>query len=189
MKKKLDSGYTVDIKLTGPFAYDHITQRHPLPPAPVRKIKLAGGVVEDWPYNCPDSEPEEPEEKSLYNQFKMWERRCFDITRIRQRARAHYFMNEHITVVSGPGGKWLWKGVNFVKWICRMWGCTAPDNAAYLHFLKTQVIASNKDWEMIQKNAIAQEVTMEGLLDAADRFRDAVGRQQTGTGDQVVAKG
>ena len=124
--EKLDSGYAVSIRLKGPFALDHITQAHPYPPAPTVKIVLGSGEVHQWPYTPQKEEPTDEEERTLWYQYRSWKLRCAEITLERQRAQAHYFMTNHIKVESGPGGKWLWKVVNIIKWFCRMWGRSTP---------------------------------------------------------------
>lgn len=179
---ELDSGYSVRVPLSGPFRFDGIMQRYPMPDPVTRPIELASGDVVQTAYRCPKEEPD----KSDVKEHDLWARhQAFLLESVRMQAKrnreqAHTFLLD-IDVVSGPHNPISNRLITFFKWLNRALG-KPLDNIAlrkqHLTFLKLYVIASLDDWQKIQNAALAKEVDLESVLDAAkEMFRGELGRR------------
>lgn len=192
----LDSRYVVCVRLMGPFAFDHIEQVYHDPPPVMRQITMATGDVVPWPYTPEADRPpphhkDDPEEFELWARYKSRQYACTDLLYKSQRARAHFFLLEAIEVIRGPYP-------NIVNWVFRrfkMWRrlfCRSSDGfffeKRYLQWLKTNVIASQADWQKVQQAATALEVDMDGILDAARRFQRILGQDGPAGGPGVAAQ-
>jgi hypothetical protein len=178
---ELDSGYTVRVPLTGPFRFDHIMQKYPMPDAPTRPITLDSGDVLQVYYKPPADWPDKDDkaEYELYARHLAYLREATSMQVKRNREQAHDFLLG-IDVIKGPHNPLVNRIVRVVKWLLRALG--KPLDAMvlrkkFLLFLKLYVIVSVKDWEKIQEVAIAKEVNLDDVLDAAkEMFRGDVGR-------------
>lgn len=190
---ELDSGFVVSIRLMGPFVFDHIERKYTFPPPIMRSIALAGGDVEEWPYEPPPDAPDKDDEDyPLWARNKARDYQVMQSATALAREKAHFFMLEALTIKKCPRPVLFIWWINVLRWWAHVRGRSAdaiPFGARYLRFIKEHVIASNADWRKIQESAIAKEVTLDGVLEAAEFFRRKLGRDATPQGDEVDAQG
>lgn len=175
---RLESGYRVKVRLTGPFVFDDLMKRYRDPPPVMRQVTLASGEIGEWPYEPPAVPPPETDrdEYELWGRYQSRKYNIVTLSSERARAQAHFFLLDCISVLALHP---LAIAANLWRWWVSLWGGTGdsfPLRERYLSFLKTRVIVTNQDWLAIQTAAIAKEVTMDGILDAADTFRRELGR-------------
>ena len=175
---KLSSGFTVQVKTLGPYALDHLYDKHKDPGPIMRVVKLAAGDVDYWPYDPPAAPPDkdtEPEEYELYMRWLSRETKRKQIYADFIGDRRDFLLLNCVSVVDGPvdvdSDEWLGEVTVFG---------VVPENASErrLLFLKTQVIRTAQEYEDIVRVALAQEVSIEDILRAMENMNvswDGVG--------------
>lgn len=177
----LDSGYEVSVPLFGPFVFDRIAQRYPMPDPVTRPIHLAGGDVVQTAYKPPAEQPDKDDgiEFALWARHQAYLLAALQMQQKRNREQAHFFMLS-VDVISGPHNKLMTWAINMVKWWLRSFGKPLDKmllRKQHLTFLKLYVIVSLSDWQKIQDASLAKEVTLTDVLDIAKQtFRSDVGR-------------
>lgn len=173
--RDLKSGYTVGVRGLGPFALDHISRRYPILPEVVRVIELATGDTGEWPYEPPATEPDraaDPEEWALWAKYKTTAYRNAELQKKAERERVEFFKVNCVDLLKTPFPSLFVWTIRAYKWILRLLGrpvLKVPMQRRYLLFLDTEVIRSVDDWIWMQSVALHEEVTMDGVLDAAVR--------------------
>jgi hypothetical protein len=172
----LTSGFVVRIRPLPPYSIDLIEENFPLPEYPKRKISLASGDVVDWEYKPPDIEPEEEgEDRDLYVLWHLTDQKRQEITKIRHRAKMNFLLSNCVDIVVGP------VDIDDPVWIERVEAMyddyKVPEHSGRkrLVFIKTQVVSTPGEMEMILQMSVAQEVSMQGIMNALQGFRNQVG--------------
>ena len=176
---ELSSGFTVSVKPLPPYYLDFVEDKLPLEKFPMRKLNLASGESFDIDYIPPDKIPESSstEEYELYLAFKSVEKKNAEIIRKRERLRSDFLLSNCVVVESGP--------VKFEDkdWVYRL-EASLPDYKVPEHpgqrllaFLKSNVITTIKEREIIVEVACFPEVNLQGIVDALQGFRNKVGRE------------
>ncbi len=140
---------------------------------------LAAGDVADWPYE-PTKEAEDPghEDHQLYLKWKSIERER-ELTNIkRDRARKDFLLSTCVDVLDGPiefeSEDWMDKvEAAFEDYV-------VPEHYGkrLLVFLKTQVITTPEEFEMILGYSLSQEVSMQGIIRALQGFQHSVEKER-----------
>jgi hypothetical protein len=171
----LVSGFHIRVKPLPPYYVDLIEDVLPLPEFPTRKLVLAAGDVAEWPYE-PKDEAADPghEDYSLYMKWKSVERERESITKKRDKARKDFLISNCVVVDDGPidfqGDDW----VNKVEAAFEDYEVPAHYGKRLLVFLKTQVISTPDELELILGFALQQEATMQGIVHALQGFQHKV---------------
>lgn len=175
MVLNLVSGFHIRVKPLPPYYVDLIEDVLPLPEFPTRKLVLAAGDVAEWPYE-PKDEAADPghEDYSLYMKWKSVERERESITKKRDKARKDFLISNCVVVDDGPidfqGDDW----VNKVEAAFEDYEVPAHYGKRLLVFLKTQVISTPDELELILGFALQQEATMQGIVHALQGFQHKV---------------
>lgn len=169
----LVSGFTVDVHPLPPYYKDLIEEQYPLPDYPMRKISLAAGDVIDWPYDPPEQMPVEgSEDYDLYLRWKSVHAQREFVEEKRVKAKTDYLLATCVEIVDGP------ELVESQTWVSKV-EAAFPDYKVPEHpgkrlliFLKTQVITSPQELELLISLALSPEVTMQGIVRALQGFQD-----------------
>ena len=187
-KLPLQSGYVVFIKPLPPYYKDIVNDSIPLPDYPKRKIVLAAGDVIDWLYEPkPEHEAEDHEDHELWMRWQVAHETKQKGEEIRQRARMDFLLSVCVDVLDGPNGPYEEQNDEWVQRVEAMYpGYKVPTHPGLrrLVFIKTQVVNSVDEMELILKLSTAPEVTMQGILNALQGFRDNLGQGEIG---EIVA--
>ena len=188
---ELSSGFTVKVKTLGPYALDPLSDRFRDPGPFTFQVKLLAGDEVTWVYEPPEARPDpdsDREDYELYRNWEMYQRRRGEVAAAFERARRDFVMTNCFEIVDGP------VSVEDNGWVERNTS-TMPAPESYserlLLFLKTQVITTLMEWELLAQAAIAPEVDMEGIYRAFRSFRRDLGRGGDGrrVGDVAEVEG
>ena len=179
----LSSGFHIQVKPLPPYYIDLIEDVLPLPEFPTRKLVLAAGDVAEWPYE-PKEEVADPshEDYSLYMKWKSVEREREAILKKRDKARKDFLISNCVTIVDGPVefNDDLW--VNKVEAAFEDYEVPTHHGKRLLVFLKTQVISTPEELELILGFALQQEATMQGIVHALQGFQHKVEERKSSDG-------
>lgn len=173
----LASGFTVEVSPLPPYYMDLVDERFPFPEYPSRKINLISGDVAEWPYDPPEDEKDIPamgdDDYELYAKWRDVHAKRRKVSEKRQRARIDYLLGMCVEIVDGPidfedESQWDYK-----------FSAAFPDfelpeskGEKYLLFLKHFVIRSAQDLNLVIASSTAKEVSMQGIQNALQGFRD-----------------
>lgn len=176
----LSSGFTVFVKPLPPYYIDVIEEILPLPEFPTRKIVLAAGDIAEWPYE-PTDEAASPdhEDYTLYAKWKSVKIQRESILQKRDKARKDFLLSNCVRVVTGPVKYESDDWVNRVEAAFENYTVPEHEGKRLLIFLKTQVIATPEELEVIINYALSPEVTVQGIINALQGFRDKVEKQKS----------
>lgn len=168
---KLPSGFTVTVRMLGPYALDPLADMFKDPGPVKRKVTLLAGDIEYWPYTFPEKVPDKDNDPEEYELYMRYINRNMERQELREkfaRARRDFLLLNCVTVDDGP------ISIEDDGWLDDLLaaGIPAPesDGERKLLFLKTQVIRTTAGYEDIIRNALAQEVSMEDVLHAMDNL-------------------
>lgn len=173
---KLSSGYTIFITPLAPYYMDIVGDALPMPELPQREIELLGGDKILWEYIPPDEMPDKDDEYE-FNLYMKWQ----SINDIRKkiaedriRAKRDYLYSTCVEIVEGP------EDFSEDGWIDKLEaafvekGYQVPEHEGLLRllFLKSFVIRTQEEADLILQYSMFPEVTMQGILNALNKFPD-----------------
>jgi len=189
MVDNLASGYAINVKPLPPYYVDLVEDRFPFQEFPKRKIRLTSGDIINWPYEPPDTPPDEGDpDHDLYISWKSAEIENEVVKERRKRAKRDFLLANCIEVVSGP------ERLDDVGWTERVeasfdgWKVPTHPGQRLLIFIKTQVVLHSHEMELILSLCTSPEVTMQGILNALQGFRVDVGEGEHIPGDNQTAE-
>jgi hypothetical protein len=181
----LSSGFTVSIKPLPPYYKELIDEVMPLPEYPTRKISLAAGDVIDWQYDPPaEALLETHPDYNLYVKWKSVDAERQKVEERRKRARQDFLIANCVKVVTGPLKLWDNDWAHAVE--AAFPGYTVPTHPGkrMLVFLKTQVILSVQEMEMIIEVCTSPEASMQGIINALRGFQDNMAKGRFAEGNR-----
>ena len=170
---ELSSGFEVFITPLPPYHLDVIYDEFPLDEYPEREVHLLSGDVMPWPYEPPDEMPDEDNgtEYELYIRWKIADENNKAIEARRARARTEFLFSNCVHVKKGPFD------VEDTEWMDRVEAAfpnlKVPEHygKAMLLFIKTQVVTSFQDAELVLQMATSPEATLQGISSALRGFQ------------------
>ena len=151
---------------------DFIEDVLPLPEFPKRKISLASGDVVDYEYTPPGTPPTRlDEDYDLYVLYKKAERDTEKVAILRKRAKMDFLLSNCIEIGNGP--------IEFKshEWEDRLeaslpkYKVPSHPGKKRLAFLKSCVITSKEEMDVIVQRCLLLEVDMQSIYSALRGFR------------------
>lgn len=167
------SGFTITITPMSPYYMDVIELAYKLKPAPQRRITLAGGDVYEFPFEPEDRVYVEGEDDyELWIQHKAVVAYNDNIASVRNRAREDFLLSTCVVVDDGPYTlDDVWRTNIEASLRENGWRMPVHIGEQRLLFLKTAVIRSAAERELVVKTCLYMEVTEPELSLALSMFR------------------
>ena len=170
------SGFVIEIKPLPPYYLDVIEEVLIMPSYPARIITLASGDQIPWDYKPEEGIELEPgdDDYDLWAKWMAVDKARGDVSKARELAKRNFLLSNCVRVITGP------VHVKNQDWVDKVEAAfpdyTMPEHPGkrLLIFLKTQVISSPEEMEIIIYNAVSREVTMQGIMSALQGFQHKV---------------
>lgn len=182
MTFELSSGFEVFVTPLPPYYKDIIFDRFPLRDYPKYMFETLAGDKVPWPYKPPEEMPDPDEDQQgweLYMQWHAVDEFNKDQEKRRERAKIDFLIANCVTIRDGP------YDIEDTEWMDRVEaafpGMTVPEHAGecMLLFLKTQVITTVDEAELIMESCTSPEVSAQGIRIALENFRRNMERQES----------
>lgn len=169
----LSNGFIVSVTPLPPYYIDWIDDAFPLPKPPMRIMKLVSGDEVEYDYIVPEEIPsaDNVEEYGLYLRYREFLRNTEEVQKYRDRARRDFLLSVCISIVSGPVDIASDEWKNKLEAPFKDYKVSDHPGKKLLAFMKSVVLVTAADFEIVIQSALYKEVTMQGILNSLRSFR------------------
>lgn len=171
------NGYKLEINPLPPYYLDFIDAMYPLKEYPMRMHRNEAGDVFGFPYEPPDKPiAEDHKDYDLYVTWLAVDYHNTKMETLRKKARPDFLLATCVDVLDGR------YSIDDTEWEGRLQEVFGSDYhlphgkvGRLLPFLKSEVIRTQLDKDMIIQSAMYPEVEMQGIANALHMFQDTLG--------------